>query len=99
MSATKTAAKTSRKKTSAKAKVPEMVTLSSVYAVIASRKGIDTTKAGKVARSKMRANFEKVCELSPNVTDHKSSRNDGNRWPTNITRELAEYVIGAPVTE
>ena len=87
MSATKTAA---RKKTAAK--VAEDVSLSSVYATYASRHDIDTTSAAKRVRSRMRANFAKVCELSPNVTQAKQSANDGNRWPSNVTKDLADFI-------
>jgi len=95
--ATKTkATKTSRKATKAPAKKtePEMVKLSAVYATVASRKSINTTDAAKRVRGKLRANFDKVCELSPNVTSAKTAANDGNRWPSHVTRELAGFLLG-----
>ena len=74
---------------------PAMIKLSAIYAQRASQKGIDTTRAAKLVRGKMRANFAKVCELSPNVTLAKHDANDGNRWPVEVTRELAEFILGA----
>jgi len=68
------------------------VTLSSVYAKVASKKSIDTTRAAKLVRSRMRSNFDKVVELSPNVAKAKQSANDGNRWPTHVTRELHDFL-------
>lgn len=87
------APKTSRKK--APKVTPETVKLSSIYATVASRKGIDTTRAAKLVRSRLRSNFAKVCELSPNVTQAKQSANDGNRWPAEVTRELSDFLLGS----
>ena len=69
-----------------------MVTLSSVYAKHAAKRSIDTTRAAKLVRSRLRSNFAKVCELSPNVTKVKQSANDGNRWPSHITKDLADFL-------
>lgn len=82
------------KKTASKA-AAQTVTLSSIYAAVASRKSIDTTRAAKLVRSRLRSNFEKVCELSPNVTQVKQSANDGNRWPTEVTTDLRDFILGA----
>lgn len=76
----------------AAAKTNNMVTLSSVYAKHASKRSIDTTRAAKLVRSRLRSNFAKVCELDPNITKVKQSANAGNRWPTHITKELAEFL-------
>lgn len=86
------ATKTTQRKTKAKAKPDTSVTMSSVYATYASRHDIDTTAAGKRVRSRLRANFAKVCELDPNVVKAKTAANDGNRWPTHVTTDLAEFV-------
>lgn len=78
----------------------DTVKLSSIYATVASRKGIDTTRAAKLVRSRLRSNFEKVCELSPNVTQAKQHANDGNRWPADVTQDLADFILGgAPATK
>lgn len=71
------------------------VKLSSVYAKRATQGNIDTTRAAKLVRARMRANFEKVCELSPNVAKAKKSSNDGNRWPSEITRECAQFLLAS----
>lgn len=86
------ATSTSRKKTAAPKS--DTVKLSSIYATVASRKGIDTTRAAKLVRSRLRSNFAKVCELSPNVTQAKQSANDGNRWPAEVTSDLASFILG-----
>jgi len=83
-----TATKTSRKP---KVVLPE-VKLSSVYATYASRHDIDTTAAAKRVRSRLRANFAKVCELDPNIALVKESANDGNRWPQLVTKDVADFI-------
>ena len=85
-----TTSKESRSK--AAASDVKMVTLSSIYAKQAAKRSIDTTRAAKLVRSRLRSNFAKVCELSPNVAKVKQSANDGNRWPTHVTQELAEFI-------
>lgn len=90
------APKSSQKQTSKKSSVKSdasMVTLSSVYAGVAAKRSIDTTRAAKLVRSRLRSNFAKVCELSPNVKQAKQSANDGNRWPTHVTKELRDFVL------
>lgn len=68
------------------------VTLSSVYAKYASKRDIDTTRAAKLVRARLRSNFDKVCELDPNIAKIKSKANDGNRWPADISKPLAEFL-------
>lgn len=85
---------TPKAKPKAKRDTTSMVKLSSVYATVASRKGTDTTAAAKVVRGKLRANFDTAKKLSPNVAKAKKSANDGNRWPSVITRDLAKFLLG-----
>jgi hypothetical protein len=93
MTATKTVAKKkAATKTSRKKAPAPMVTLSSIYASRAAKRDSNTTDAAKLVRSQLRSNFAKVCELSPNIRDHKKEANDGNRWPTHVTSALAEYL-------
>jgi hypothetical protein len=93
-------ATTKKKATSrSKAAAPETVKLSSIYAMVAAKKNIDTTRAAKLVRSRLRSNFAKVCELSPNVTQAKQSHNDGNRWPTDVSRDLAEFILGGDASQ
>jgi hypothetical protein len=75
-----------------KAAADSDVMLSSIYAKVASKKNIDTTRAAKLVRSRMRSNFDKVVELSPNIKQAKQNANDGNRWPTHVTRELHDFL-------
>jgi hypothetical protein len=69
------------------------VKLSSVYAKRASDGNIDTTRAAKLIRAKMRSNFDTMCELSPNIKQSKKAAADGNRWPSEITREAAQFLL------
>jgi hypothetical protein len=86
MTATKTAPKKAPKVKASS------VTLSSVFARYAAKRSIDTTRAGKLVRAKLRANFAEVCKLDPNVAKVKTRANDGNRWPTHISAKLSEYL-------
>lgn len=90
--ATATKTRKASRKASSGSKAAADVTLSSVYAKKAAKLNIDTTRAAKLVRSKLRSNFTKVCELSPNVTQAKQAANDGNRWPTHITKDLADFL-------
>lgn len=84
---------TATKSSKAAAKDTSMVTLSSVYAKVAAKRSIDTTRAAKLVRSRLRSNFAEVCKLSPNVTKVKQAANDGNRWPSEVTRELSDFIL------
>lgn len=62
-------------------------------AKVASKKGIDTTKAAKLVRSKLRANFDVVAKNDATVRNAKSAANDGNRWPTNMNASTFAFVV------
>lgn len=86
------ATKTSRKPAAKKSGEP--VKLSSIYARVASKKNIDTTRAAKLVRAKARANFDEIVKLSPNVKQSKQSANDGNRWPESLSSDAATFLLG-----
>jgi hypothetical protein len=93
--ATKTAKKTATRRNTKKGSAPVAdVKLSSVYATLAARRGKDAATVAKTVRGKMRANFDTVCDLSPNVRQHKDAPADGKAWPVLITRALADYLTG-----
>lgn len=74
-------------------KSTDAMPLSSVIVAYAKAKGIeDQTKAGKLVRARLRANFANVVKLSPNVAKVKASANDGNRWPS-LSRECVRDVL------
>lgn len=70
------------------------VSLSSIYTKYAAKREIDTTRAAKLVRARLRSNFEKVCELDSNVAKVKKSANDGNRWPAEVNAEVADFILG-----
>lgn len=82
------------KATKTAAKATSTITLSSVYAKYAAKKDIDTTRAAKLVRSRLRSNFDKVCEFDSGVRLLKKSANDGNRWPATVSKELADFILG-----
>lgn len=66
--------------------------VSQMAAKVASSKNIDTTKAAKLVRSKLRANFNDVRKACPSVAKAKSAANDGNRWPTDMNAAVFAFV-------
>lgn len=73
-------------------KAPKTVKLSAVYATYAAKRDIDTTRAAKLVRARLRSNFDKVVTLDPNIAKVKSKANDGNRWPAEISKALADFI-------
>lgn len=69
------------------------VKLSAVYAKYATKRDIDTTRAAKLVRARLRSNFPKVIELDPSIAKVKSKANDGNRWPAEISKPLADFIL------
>lgn len=76
------------KKTRAKR---ETYTIGQLAVMRAKEKGIDSSRAAKEIRGRLRANFDAVVKMQPSVGKAKSAANDGNRWPaisTTVVREL-----------
>lgn len=73
-------------------KAPKTVKLSAVYATYAAKRDIDTTRAAKLVRARLRSNFDQVVKLDPNIAKVKSKANDGNRWPAEISKALADFI-------
>lgn len=67
--------------------------VSQMAVAVAKQKNIDTTKAAKLVRSKLRANFADVRLNCPNVAKAKKAANDGNRWPTNMDASVFAFVV------
>lgn len=80
-------------KTAARKPKSADVTLSSVYAAKAKKLDIDTTRAAKLVRARLRANFDHVSKLDPRIAKAKSKANDGNRWPKVVKRDVAEFIL------
>ncbi len=68
-------------------------TVSQLAAMYAADRDIDTSRAGKMIRSKLRANFDTVCKLDPSVRKIKSNANDGNRWPA-MNDDVRKLALG-----
>lgn len=58
----------------------------------AKARGIDTSRAAKEIRGKLRANFDTVCKMDPTILKAKSAANDGNRWPA-MNAKVREFVL------
>ena len=76
-----------------KAKSPE-VTFSSVIAAYAKTRNIDTIRAGKAIRSKIRAMGDaEVSKAWPAFKKSQKVLRDGNRYPTHMPRAFAEALL------
>ena len=72
--------------------------VSQMSVAVAKKRGIDTTKAAKQVRAKLRANFADVRVNDPSVRKAKSAANDGNRWPTDMQASVYEFIVnGKPL--
>lgn len=83
-----------------RAKSDERIDHSALIAAFASAKGVDTVRAGKLMRGKLRANFARVAELDgehygPNGSV-KREANDKRPWTTH-SRAVARDVLGLEV--
>lgn len=77
-----------------KAASPE-VTFSSVIAAYAKSRNIDTTRAGKAIRSKIRAMGDaEVGKAWPAFRKSQKVLRDGNRYPTHMPRDFATRLLG-----
>lgn len=52
-----------------------------LIAAHATKRKIDTTRAGKELRAKARREFDALAKADPSLLKAKSHANDGNRWP------------------
>jgi hypothetical protein len=70
------------------------VTFSSVIAAYAKSRNIDTTRAGKAIRSKIRAMGQaEVTKKWPAFKKSQKALRDGNRYPTSMPRAFAEELL------
>lgn len=67
-------------------------TVGQMATMLAARRGIDTSRAAKDVRRRLRANFANVVKLDPRVSEFKKSANDGNRWPV-VNGKVAALVL------
>lgn len=58
----------------------------------AKARNIDTSRAAKEIRGKLRANFDTVTKLDPAIRKAKDSANDGNRWPA-MNAKVRDFVL------
>lgn len=82
---------TRKRSTSRKSNATKTVALATVVARHAERRGIETTKAGKAIRSKLRAHYDDYGKRFNYPGDAKENR-DGNRWP-DMPVELAKELL------
>jgi protein-tyrosine-phosphatase len=77
---------------STKDKTNKTYTVSQLAVERAKVRGIDTSRAAKEIRSRLRANFDHVCKLDSSVRKAKESANDGNRWPA-MNADVRTFIL------
>lgn len=73
-------------------RAPRTIKLSTIYATVAERKGIEVSQAGKSVRSRLRSHFDDYQERFNYPGDGKANR-DGNRWPSDVPAKLAKELL------
>jgi hypothetical protein len=73
---------------------PKRYTVSQMAVARAKARGIDTSRAAKDVRGRLRANFDKVCKLDPSIRKAKDAANDGNRWPA-MNEKVYQFVLSS----
>lgn len=58
----------------------------------AKARGIDTSRAAKEIRGKLRANWDTITKLDPAIKKAKSAPNDQNRWPA-MNAKVRDFVL------
>lgn len=79
-------------KPKAKARDTKRYTVGNLAVERAKKRNIDTSRAAKEIRGKLRANFDTVCKLDPSILKAKSAANDGNRWPA-MNAKVREFIL------
>lgn len=69
------------------------VKTSSIHARFAAAKGIDTTRAAKLNRSYIRANFDAVAKQWPELRKSQKQNRDSNRYPDTMPAKLADAIV------
>lgn len=68
--------------------------VSEIAEMRATMRGIDSSRAAKEVRGKLRANFADIVKLDPRIAKVKTRANDGNRWPA-VNGKVAAVALAA----
>jgi hypothetical protein len=71
----------------------KLVPFSSVHVAYAKRANTDVTRAGKQNRGYMRANYETLVKVWPQLRKAGKVNRDGNRWPSEIPSNVADMIV------
>lgn len=83
---------TTNKTTPNVVKTPKAVKFSSVHVTFGKSKGIDVTRAAKLNRSYIRANFDVIAKQWPALRASQKANRDSNRYPDMIPSGLAKQI-------
>ncbi len=79
--------------TAKQSKGPREVPFSSIHTSFASAKGVDVTRAAKLNRSYIRANFDVIAKQWPALRASQKANRDSNRYPDRIPSALAKAIV------
>jgi hypothetical protein len=74
-------------------KQTKAVKTSSLHVTFAKAKGIDVTRAAKLNRSYIRANFDVIAKQWPALRASQKQNRDSNRYPDTIPAGLAKQIV------
>lgn len=74
-------------------KGPREVPFSSIHTSFASRKNVDVTRAAKLNRSYIRANYDVIVKQWPALRKSQKANRDSNRYPDRIPSALAKAIV------
>jgi hypothetical protein len=69
------------------------VLFSSLHVKYAESKSIDVTRAAKLNRSFIRANFDALAKAWPELRESQKSNKDGNRYPSTCPANVAKAIV------
>lgn len=64
-----------------------------IHTMFAQKKGVDTTKAGKLNRSFIRSNFDVIAKAWPELAKSGKNNKDGNRYPSHMPITVANAIV------
>lgn len=69
------------------------VPFSSIHTSFASKRGVDVTRAAKLNRSYIRANYDVIVKQWPALRASQKANRDSNRYPDRIPAALATAIV------
>ena len=82
-----------------KPKSDKHVAFSSCHVTYATAKGIDVTRAAKLNRSYVRANFDALVKVWPELKASQKKNRDANRYPATLPTSVAKQITSRSIKQ